>query len=165
MMARGNALSRAGILAILCCALPPLLAQPQEAPDESALIELLRTEAANYEHGNGVAQDGRLLGQARRPVEVDEQRQARLAVRLARPAHNELLGVGIEVPFAERRGVDGVEELLQFRDVDLDELALDRDGTVSTPFTTFRTKMPPPPAPASCAELAVIVLLRTSRLP
>jgi len=46
-------------LGALCCALLPAMVHAQEAANESALIELLRTEAANYELGNGVTQDGR----------------------------------------------------------------------------------------------------------
>jgi TPR repeat protein len=46
-------------LGVLCCALLPALSPAQDAPNENALIELLRTEAANYEQGNGVERDGR----------------------------------------------------------------------------------------------------------
>src|ERR1700752_3794261 len=46
-------------LGALCCALLPALAHTQDAANENALIELLRTEASNYELGNGVPQDGR----------------------------------------------------------------------------------------------------------
>ena len=51
--------SRWATRVVFCCALLPALAPAQEAANENALIEVLRTEAASYEHGNGVEQDGR----------------------------------------------------------------------------------------------------------
>ena len=73
----------------------------------------------------GVAQDGRLVRQTGRAIEVHEQCQPRVARRLLRPADDELFAVGVQVSLAKR--IDGVEQLLQFGDVDFDDLAAWRD--------------------------------------
>jgi len=44
-------------LLLLCCAAWPVVAA-EEGPPENVLITLLRSEAADYEHGNGVERDG-----------------------------------------------------------------------------------------------------------
>ncbi len=45
------------LLPLLCCAAVSARAAPEAAP-ENVLITLLRNEAADYEHGNGVERDG-----------------------------------------------------------------------------------------------------------
>jgi hypothetical protein len=44
---------------------------------------------------------------------VDDELQFVLAGMFARPAHDELLGVAIQIPFMEGRGIHRVEELTQ----------------------------------------------------
>ena len=46
-------------LLLLCCAAWPVVAA-EEGPPENVLITLLRSEAADYEHGNGVERNGAL---------------------------------------------------------------------------------------------------------
>ena len=46
------------IVPLLCAAAWSALAAPDDGPPENVLITLLRTEAAYYEHGNGVERDG-----------------------------------------------------------------------------------------------------------
>jgi hypothetical protein len=48
------------------------------------------------------------------------------ARHLARPAGDELLGPGIDVALAERRGIERVEDLLEVGDVHFDEGAARR---------------------------------------
>jgi len=45
------------LLALLCAVAAPVQAA-QEGPPENVLITLLRSEASDYEHGNGVERDG-----------------------------------------------------------------------------------------------------------
>ena len=77
---------------------------------------------------DGVTQDGGLLRKPGRPVEMDDEGERGIAWQLPRPLDDELLRVRVEVPLAEGRGIDRVEELLQLRDVHLDRAALRRDG-------------------------------------
>jgi len=44
---------------------------------------------------------------------VDHELQLALARDVARPADDELLGDGVELALPERRGIEGVEELRQ----------------------------------------------------
>ena len=86
------------------------LAQLASRPDRPLVEELV----------DRVAQEGRLLGRAGRAVEMDDQRQRRGSRQVAAPLDDELRGLGVEIALLERRRIDGVEELTQFRDADLD---------------------------------------------
>jgi hypothetical protein len=55
---------------------------------------------------------------------MDDEGERGIAPQLAPPLDDELLRVRIEVPLAEGRGIDRVEELLQLRDVDFDRAAV-----------------------------------------
>jgi hypothetical protein len=57
-MERGASPWMRASLGALCCALLPALGHARDALNEGALIEVLRAEAAKYELGNGVPQDG-----------------------------------------------------------------------------------------------------------
>jgi hypothetical protein len=51
--------------------------------------------------------------------------------QIGRPADDEFLGSRVEIPLAERRGIDRVEELSQLCDADFDDLAVLRKSVPS----------------------------------
>ena len=55
-------------------------------------------------------------------------------MQLARPADDELFGVGIEIALAERRRVHRVEQLIELADVHLDDLASGQQGVTMHAF-------------------------------
>jgi hypothetical protein len=57
---------------------------------------------------------------------MDDEGERGIARQLPPPLDDELLRVRVEVPLAEGRGIDGIEELLQLRDVHLDRAAVRR---------------------------------------
>src|SRR5262245_51728785 len=80
------------------------------------------------ELANGLPEDGRLLGQTGRAIEVDDQPERGVVRRLSRPVQDEFFRVRIKIPLPKRRGIDRVEQLFQFGDVHLDQLAVAREG-------------------------------------
>src|SRR5262249_13165236 len=75
-----------------------------------------------------IAQDRRFFRQAGWTIEMDEKRERRVGRNVPRPRHDEFLGIGIEILLTERRRIDRIEQLPQFRDMDLDDFARLRDG-------------------------------------
>ena len=53
---------------------------------------------------------------------MDNELERLLEVVFLGPADDELLGLGIEIALMKGRGIDGVEDLLEVLNLDLDEL-------------------------------------------
>ena len=85
-----------------------------------------------------LAEQGRFLRHAGGAFKVHEQTERRAHRHLSRPADDERLGGRVEIPFAERRRIDRVEELFQLADADLDQLAVLRDGIAGRRFPVRR---------------------------
>src|SRR5262245_54474782 len=73
---------------------------------------------------HSVPQNRGLLGEAGGSIEIHDQPECRIVWSLSRPSEDELFRLRIQISFAERRGIDRVEQLLQFGDVHLDQLAV-----------------------------------------
>ena len=104
------------------------LAQLASRPDGPLVEELV----------DRVAQEGRLLGRAGGAVEMDDQRQGRGSRQVAAPLDDELHGLGIEIALLERRRIDRVEELAQFRDAHLDWTTAGRQVVTRRPWQRCR---------------------------
>src|SRR5262249_12450044 len=70
---------------------------------------------------------GRHLGRDGRLVEVHAKRKGRVTRKLFGPAHDELLGVVIQILLVKGRRVQRVEDLVELRDVEFDDLIARRD--------------------------------------
>ena len=90
-----------------------------------------KVRAVTEESVNGFPELGRFVRQSGRPVQVYREPQSRRRRSLFRLIDNEFLGIGIEVSFAERRRIDGVEELLQLGNADFDEFTVRREQIAS----------------------------------
>ena len=62
------------------------------------------------------------LGPVGRLAKMNDQLEGPLEVVFLGPADDELLGLGIEVALMKGGGIDGVEDLLEVLNLDLDEL-------------------------------------------
>jgi hypothetical protein len=87
--------------------------------------------AVKEEFVDGFSELRRFILQSGWPIQVDGESEICRRRRLSGPIGDEFLGVWIEVSFAERRRIDGVEQLLEFRDVDFDELTIRRKRIAS----------------------------------
>jgi hypothetical protein len=83
---------------------------------------------------NRVTQESSLVGQTRLAIDVNHQSKRCVAGQVLGSTHYELFGFRIQIPITKRRGIDGVEQLLQFAYVHLDHGALWRNGVASTRF-------------------------------
>ena len=130
------------VLALLCCAVWPALAA-EEGPPENVLITLLRSEAADYEHGNGVERDG--------------ARAAALYCRAARLGDTESQ-FSLGWMYTNGRGVERNESLAAFFFQAAAEQGMEQArrmlGTVGGPTTNVPDCMrePAPPRPRVVAS-------------
>ena len=96
------------------------------APEQLAELTPGPDGALAEEFVDRVAQEDRLLGRAGRAVEMDDQCERRRRRQVAAPLDDELHGLGIEIALLERRRIDLVEQLAQFRDAHFDRTTLGR---------------------------------------
>ena len=77
---------------------------------------------------NRLSQGRSFVGSPRRAVKMHHQAPGLIHRQISRPVDDEFLGARVEIALAERRGIDRVEELSQFCDANLYDLAALRES-------------------------------------